>query len=833
MRRHPYLAAAVVLACGTVHAQPIVNGDFETGDLSGWTVTPTANGVTNIQAVEVFNIDGLGPLPPSNAGKFSVGRQTGGDLQEGIDLHQSVQLTAGTTYEISFNWGVNFPYGTSNGEGGVFSLVVDGTIIASESAGEITQVPKYGFVIGQFTAVQTAAHTVGVRITRPYTIPTTLMIHQYVDNVNLTTTATGACCLQDGTCQDVTAGVCNGLGGVYAGDGTDCVTSPACPYGACCLIDGSCEMIAPTGCAELAGVYSGNGTACGTIPPCPLPPTGACCLNDATCITVWEGECLAQGGRYQGDNEPCGACTYGIVTSYEGPFNALTANAGAFFEITAMDPAGIVIESLAMNTPAPVGTAMTVHVYYKLGNFEGFETNAAAWTLLGEDQTVAAGVGNPTPVPIGGLHIAHGENVSLRVGAANGGLRITNAWNAYANDHIYIQMGKVQPNLFSGFLQNPRTWNGTVFYTTGATVTTGACCMPDGTCAQRREVICIGQGGIFHGENVACSSLPAGTCPQPGACCFGALPCEILSEGQCAGAGGTFLGNSVACGECPAPLPGSVFLLGADTSGNVFGVKQALLGTGLVDDVVDYSVTVATPFLSDLLDYDVVLTWANQSFADAEALGDVLADYVDAGGGVVVAVHALSSTVANRFLTGRWATGGYEILPSQSGLASGAATLGTVHLPGHPIWDGVSGMTFVSTSRAATTSVPPHGIVVADWSDGRPMALASSQRPGRVDLNFFPGTNHTSPGAVRVMANALRYAGGLTACYPNCDGSTVAPILNVEDFTCFINAFATGLGLPHAEQVAHYANCDGSTTSPALNVEDFICFIDAFAAGCP
>ena len=30
-----------------------------------------------------------------------------------------------------------------------------------------------------------------------------------------------------------------------------------------------------------------------------------------------------------------------------------------------------------------------------------------------------------------------------------------------------------------------------------------------------------------------------------------------------------------------------------------------------------------------------------------------------------------------------------------------------------------------------------------------------------------------------------------------------------------------------------YANCDGSTTAPVLNVADFTCFLNQFAAGCP
>jgi hypothetical protein len=80
-------------------------------------------------------------------------------------------------------------------------------------------------------------------------------------------------------------------------------------------------------------------------------------------------------------------------------------------------------------------------------------------------------------------------------------------------------------------------------------------------------------------------------------------------------------------------------------------------------------------------------------------------------------------------------------------------------------------------------------------------------------------------------------AGTITAscagCYANCDNSSAPPILNVDDFTCFINAFAQASGLPHAQQVTHYANCDQSTTPPALNVDDFTCFINRFAQGCP
>jgi hypothetical protein len=61
-------------------------------------------------------------------------------------------------------------------------------------------------------------------------------------------------------------------------------------------------------------------------------------------------------------------------------------------------------------------------------------------------------------------------------------------------------------------------------------------------------------------------------------------------------------------------------------------------------------------------------------------------------------------------------------------------------------------------------------------------------------------------------------------CYANCDGSSIAPFLTVNDFVCFQSRFAAG---------DSGANCDGSTGVPVLTVNDFVCFQSSFAAGCP
>jgi hypothetical protein len=72
---------------------------------------------------------------------------------------------------------------------------------------------------------------------------------------------------------------------------------------------------------------------------------------------------------------------------------------------------------------------------------------------------------------------------------------------------------------------------------------------------------------------------------------------------------------------------------------------------------------------------------------------------------------------------------------------------------------------------------------------------------------------------IRALASITR-----ASCYVNCNsGCNPPPCLNVLDFNCFLNAFASG---------NPYANCDESTTPPTLNVLDFNCFLNRFIAGC-
>lgn len=142
----------------------------------------------------------------------------------------------------------------------------------------------------------------------------------------------GACCLLDGSCQDVAdAAACTALGGVFEGPGTDC-GSTTCPIlpGACCEPDGGCSDVAdPAACTALGGAFEGHGTDCGST-ACPILP-GACCEPDGSCSDVADAAvCTALDGVFEGHGTDC-------VTTTCTPTCPLTGDVNEDSEIDGRD----------------------------------------------------------------------------------------------------------------------------------------------------------------------------------------------------------------------------------------------------------------------------------------------------------------------------------------------------------------------------------------------------------------------------------------------------------------------------------------------------------------
>jgi len=81
----------------------------------------------------------------------------------------------------------------------------------------------------------------------------------------------------------------------------------------------------------------------------------------------------------------------------------------------------------------------------------------------------------------------------------------------------------------------------------------------------------------------------------------------------------------------------------------------------------------STPVWEEISDYYAILTYTDliygYGYQDGGAVGDLLADYVDAGGCVVATIGALYG-YSPYMLSGRWTSGGYNVFSSGSSLTT-------------------------------------------------------------------------------------------------------------------------------------------------------------------
>jgi hypothetical protein len=278
-----------------------------------------------------------------------------------------------------------------------------------------------------------------------------------------------------------------------------------------------------------------------------------------------------------------------------------------------------------------------------------------------------------------------------------------------------------------------------------------------------------------------------------------------------------------------------------ETNTRFTDVRDKLVATGKFGSVSIYTATRfnpdgGTPSLATLQQWDAVLVWSNDSFDDAVAMGDVLAEYVDAGGGVVVAVFANTSTNVDRFLQGRWQTGDYIAIPQNGGFVQGPGQLGEVVITDHPIMDGVT--TFVTRSgttaqglifggyRPTNLSVTPGSTIVAKWNTGHSLVVLAPN-PSVVELGFHPVSSDVNEFAYwdastdgdLLMANALCFVAAPTDCPGDTNGDN---LVNFTDLNAVLADFGSaGMGL------AGDVNGDGMVNFTDLNI-----VLSAFGSEC-
>jgi hypothetical protein len=141
-------------------------------------------------------------------------------------------------------------------------------------------------------------------------------------------TSTGACCFDDGSCEELESQECFQQDGVFNAVGTTC-GDVECPIrGACCFPNGNCSVISVQECITNGGDFRGVGATCNDV-DCDITAGSCCFLN--TCIESTEEQCVGVGGVFQGVSIPCGAvtCTSFCSADIDGPGGGPDGNVDA------------------------------------------------------------------------------------------------------------------------------------------------------------------------------------------------------------------------------------------------------------------------------------------------------------------------------------------------------------------------------------------------------------------------------------------------------------------------------------------------------------------------
>jgi hypothetical protein len=167
----------------------------------------------------------------------------------------------------------------------------------------------------------------------------------------------------------------------------------------------------------------------------------------------------------------------------------------------------------------------------------------------------------------------------------------------------------------------------------------------------------------------------------------------------------------------------------------------------------------ALPVIADLAGIDVVVAWTNVAPSDPLGIGNLLADFVDAGGRLVLAQGAFSSGFA---LTGRIMTAGYSPYASAAAAGDGNPRVfdtASFGMTPHPVLRGInpfvwSAAGFTGVSNPALLGTPT---AIASFLNGH-NAIALNAAGTVMGLNLLPQAP-LDPG-IHLVANAILFLAG-------------------------------------------------------------------------
>jgi hypothetical protein len=363
----------------------------------------------------------------------------------------------------------------------------------------------------------------------------------------------GACCLDDGTCQDVPIeSICSVIGGEYQGDGTDCATASC--TGACCLLDGTCLALTPIECGLVGGLFQGRGVDCLDV-FCGL---GSCCRPDETCALRSVAACVAEGGLHLGAASTC----VDVICEADAFDFPLSPGSQTLLIDRFDDNDGLrSLRAVTIGLQGSIGANSTIENLSGSINSGALVLFEAAITVTGvPDMDLAADLDETMPVPP--LQPTDGVPGSGPDFADLGFI------SAEARDRDELTSPPDELSYFIGTDPFPADVDASgqlAAQSTTAVVFTvddfrgfgsvivayrwlplGACCRRSGLCTLESEAECLADpDAVEWEEEVPCDMVPC--LAEQGACCFVDGSCDVTTPAACTSIGGVFQGPGVTC----------------------------------------------------------------------------------------------------------------------------------------------------------------------------------------------------------------------------------------------------------------------------------------------
>ena len=179
------------------------------------------------------------------------------------------------------------------------------------------------------------------------------------------------------------------------------------------------------------------------------------------------------------------------------------------------------------------------------------------------------------------------------------------------------------------------------------------------------------------------------------------------------------------------------------------------------------------PTLAQLQNYDVVLLWENGLFIGAQQTGNVVEQYVQAGGNLIMGTFYWQERSDSFFSRPGWGNlENIDPFTSTGGSENNYDSLDNSSIAVHPLTSELASMDGFYHGGVAAKAVT---IVVANWSDGVPL-IGFRNDYCIVDISHFPSHNRYIEVAgqfYKMWENALNFAG--SGCVVN-----YAPIADAD-----------------------------------------------------